>query len=87
MNSALMWVAATSLAGFLLMGRDKLRAMRGGWRTPERFLLIVAILGGSPGVYFGMRFFRHKTLRPLFRLGVPAILVAQALCFWLLFRR
>ena len=39
----------------------------------------LAAAGGSAGAYLGMLVFRHKTLKPLFRFGVPAMIIVQAL--------
>lgn len=63
----------------LLMGYDKLQAKKGGWRVPERNLILLAIMGGSTGIMVGMIVFRHKTRKPLFRMGIPAVLVLQYL--------
>lgn len=67
-----------NLAGFILMGVDKYKARRERWRIPERTLMLIAALGGSVGVFLGMRVFRHKTLHRLFSWGVPALFVLQA---------
>ena len=40
--------------------------------------MLTAALGGSIGVWGGMRVFHHKTLHNLFRWGVPTILLVQA---------
>jgi len=57
-------------------------------RTPEATLLLLAVLGGSPGALLAMHLFRHKTLHKKFTLGIPLILVAQVVlaivCAWLL---
>lgn len=74
-------VLVASIAGFALMGRDKRAARRGRWRIPEKTLFLAALLGGSPGVWLGMRLFRHKTRHPSFRYGVPAILIGQLVLF------
>ena len=64
--------------GLLLMLADKLRAKKKQWRVPERFLLLVAFLGGSLGTMLGMCAFRHKTKHPRFSVGVPVMMIVQA---------
>jgi len=51
-------------------------------RISENFLISLSIIGGSIGVYFGMYFFRHKTKKIKFTLGLPIILIVHGL-FWL----
>lgn len=72
------YLAVINLLAFLAAAVDKRRAERGRWRLPERTLWLLALLLGSGGLYFGMLVFRHKTQKPLFRFGVPALLVLQA---------
>ena len=84
MKWALVWVAALSLAGFVLMGMDKWKAKRGAWRVRERTFFLLAALGGAPGAILGMWAFRHKTRHWYFKFGLPAIFAAQlALALWL----
>jgi len=64
-----------TIIGFLVMAVDKRRAVRGGWRIPERTLFIIAALGGALGVWMGMELMRHKTRHTKFVIGIPAILV------------
>ena len=71
------WAGVMSLLDFCLMGFDKRRARRGGWRVRERTFFIVALLGGALGGVIGMFFFRHKTRHWYFRYGLPAILILQ----------
>lgn len=68
-------VSAVNLVAFLAMGYDKLQAKRSKVRIPEKILLILALLLGACGVYLGMLAFRHKTKKPLFRYGVPFLLM------------
>ena len=75
-----------NLVGFIIMGVDKKRAIRGAWRISEASLFLTAILGGSLGCILGMQHFRHKTKHWYFKYGMPAILVVQVLLFVLLFR-
>ena len=80
----LLWVAAVSLADFVLMGVDKWKARRGAWRVKEGTFFLLAALGGSPGAILGMWAFRHKTRHWYFKFGLPAIFAAQlALALWL----
>ena len=73
-----------SLLDFCLMGFDKHRAKRNGWRVRERTFFLLALLGGSPGAILGMRLFHHKTRHWYFKYGLPAILILQlALGLWL----
>ena len=63
--------------GFVIMLIDKKKAQKQRWRIPERTLLLIAAVGGSLGMLFGMYQFRHKTKHLKFTLGVPGILIAQ----------
>ncbi len=72
------YILLLSLADFCLMGVDKRRARLGRWRIPERVLLGLALLGGSPGGVLGMKLFRHKTHHWYFRYGLPGMLILQA---------
>lgn len=73
------WLLAWTLLAFALMGIDKALARGGRRRVPEKTLFLSAIAGGSAGALLGMFLFRHKTLHRSFRLGMPAILLAQLL--------
>ena len=83
----LLWVLIWSILAFALMGIDKWRAASHGWRIPEKTLFLSAALGGSLGAILGMSLFRHKTRKPLFYLGVPALLAVQAALLVLIFLR
>ena len=79
----LIWLGCLNLLGFCLMGFDKRRARREGWRVRERSFFIVAALGGALGTVLGMYVFRHKTRHWYFVWGMPAILLLQlALGVW-----
>ena len=56
---------------------DKHRARQHLWRVPERTLLLLAALGGSPAMLLTMLMIRHKTRHAKFMIGLPAILVVQ----------
>ena len=73
----LYYLAFINLLLFVLMGVDKAKAKRGSRRVPEATLFFLAVVGGSLGGLLGMAAFHHKTLHRSFRIGFPAILIAQ----------
>lgn len=76
------WLAGINVLAFLLMGWDKRQARRGGRRMPEKWVFLLALLGGTPGAMLGMYAFRHKTRHWYFRWGLPAILLLQLALLW-----
>ena len=83
MKVLLLYLAATNLLDFIAMGADKRRAKQGLRRIPETSLLLVAVIGGSVGGLLGMLVFRHKTRHAAFAVGLPVILLLQAVCAYL----
>lgn len=69
------YLIITNIVTFAVYGIDKIKAQKGAWRIPEKSLLLLAFIGGSLGAAAGMRFWRHKTLHPQFKWGVPLILL------------
>lgn len=68
------YLAMINLYGFMIMGMDKKKAKSGAWRISEGHLLGTALIGGSLGVFMGMRTFRHKTKHRRFQVSVPLML-------------
>lgn len=58
---------AISCVTFALYAADKAAAKRGGWRTPEAHLHLLALVGGWPAAACAQSFFRHKTSKESFR--------------------
>ncbi len=52
---------------FTAFGMDKRFSIRGGWRFPEKTLLLFAASGGTVGALIGQRYFRHKTQKQPFK--------------------
>ncbi|WP_253254158.1 DUF1294 domain-containing protein [Xanthomonas arboricola] len=63
-----LWYAATSIVAMLTYRRDKRAARRGGQRTPETTLHLIALLGGWPGALLAQAMFRHKSSKAAFQL-------------------
>ena len=62
-----------SLLAFGLYRYDKQHAKAGQWRTPEKILHGVELLGGWPGALVAQQMFRHKTRK-----------LSYQLLFWLI---
>lgn len=71
------YLIVINLTGFISMYWDKQKAKKGQWRTPEKTLLTIALIGGSIGSLIGMYTFKHKTHKTRFWIGIPVILVIQ----------
>ena len=73
----LYYLIAINVITFLIYGIDKFKAKKGKWRIPESSLLLLAIIGGSIGAWFGIKVWHHKTLHKKFKYGIPLIVIAQ----------
>ena len=71
------YVAIINTLAFIAYGIDKFKAKKGKWRIPESTLLLLAIIGGSIGAWFGIKVWHHKTLHKKFKYGIPLIVIAQ----------
>lgn len=58
---------------------DKNRARAKQRRVPERKLLFLALIGGSPGAFWAREFFRHKTRKQPFSNYLKSIVLLQAI--------
>ena len=74
-----------NLWGCFSMWSDKRKAIKGKYRTPEKRLFLIAILGGSLGSMIGMQRFRHKTKHWYFKYGMPAIFIIQVILISFIF--
>lgn len=73
----LAYVFILSILSFIQMGVDKKRAKNKEWRIPEKSLWFLALIGGAPGSFFGMLFFRHKTKRWNFKIGFFLLMIVD----------
>ena len=71
------YLIVINVIAFLLYGIDKEKARKGRWRISEKELILVAVIGGSVGAFFGIHFFHHKTRHWYFRYGIPVIVILQ----------
>ena len=73
------WLIAVNIIAIVITIWDKLAAISGAWRIPEKTLFLLCILGGCPGMYLTMQMIRHKPLHKRFMIGIPLIFLAVAL--------
>lgn len=78
----LFWLAWVNAAALCACGWDKRQARRHARRVPERVLLWLCALGGSPAFLLGMAVFHHKTRKPKFLYGVPLLFAIQVLALF-----
>jgi uncharacterized membrane protein YsdA (DUF1294 family) len=72
------YLLAINALTFAAFGRDKRAAARRERRTPERTLLLLAALGGSPAAMAARHALRHKTRKEPFRTQLWLVVAAQA---------
>lgn len=77
LKNVLIYAVIINIIGFLSMFIDKKKAQKGAWRTPEKELILITMLGGWIGTFSGMKLFRHKTQKPKFSIGIPVIMILE----------
>ena len=76
---------ATSVAAVIAYRGDKFAAQSGAWRTRERTLHVLALMGGWPGALIAQTLLHHKSGKPSFQLvfaTTVALNCAALLWFW-----
>ena len=85
LDIVLPYLVVINVATFFTYGLDKWKAKRSRWRIREAALLLLAVLGGSIGAWLGMKVWHHKTQHKKFKVGIPIIIIAQAIIIWYFF--
>lgn len=84
---ALIYLPVINVITWLAFWADKERARQGLYRIPERTLLLLALVGGSPAAIHAQQRLRHKTRKQPFATilaGIPVIQVAALIGITLL---
>jgi uncharacterized membrane protein YsdA (DUF1294 family) len=81
---AAVYIAASVAAG-VVYALDKSAARRHEWRTPERILHLLALIGGWPGALVAQTLLHHKSRKVSFRFAFWGTVVVNcgALAWWL----
>ena len=78
-TAAIAYLAAISVITVIITALDKFFAKKKMRRIPEATLLTLALFGGALSEYITMKFIRHKTLHKKFMVGLPVIIILQAI--------
>lgn len=90
LQAGFVWVLVAyplaSLTSFIQYWQDKANSQRGRWRTSEKALHLIELLGGWPGALVAQQCFRHKTRKLSYQLVFWAIVAAHQAVWvdWLL---
>ncbi len=80
------YLAVISVISIIVCCYDKFAAKHAKkHRTREASLLLLSALGGSVAMLLTMFIIRHKTKHTKFMVGIPAIIIIQAVVLFLLF--
>lgn len=63
------------------MGVDKYKAVYRKWRIKEATLLLLSLIGGGLGGFFGMSVFKHKTKKFYFSLTFALSIIIHICLF------
>lgn len=83
-NSIFLYVFIINLYSWFIIWKDKRKAIKQIRRIPEKQLWLLAWLGGATGIYVGMRMFHHKTRKPIFKWGIPFLIIYNVTLFVLI---
>lgn len=83
----IIYLAAISLISVIVCIYDKKISKKNKveLRIPEKMLLLLSALGGSVAMFICMIIIRHKTKHVKFMVGIPVIIIVQALIAYALF--
>ncbi len=73
-----------NLVAFIASGLDKKAAINHKRRVREKNLWMLAVIGGSVGLYLSMKVFRHKTKHWHFKYGVPVLIFVQIVVMYII---
>nr|WP_307326703.1 DUF1294 domain-containing protein [Evansella vedderi] len=69
------YLVLINLLAYSIMWLDKRAARLNQWRTPEKVMFQIALIGGAVGISIGMKHVRHKTQKTNFKVGIPLLIL------------
>ncbi len=82
--TVIVYVAVISILSIIITIYDKKIAGTGARRIPEKTLLVFSAIGGSVAMLLTMFAIRHKTQHKKFMIGIPLIMIVQAVLIYLI---
>lgn len=86
MKFLIIYLILINLIAVIVTVHDNAAAVKGNRRVKERTLLLISALGGSPAMLLTMLLIRHKTRKAKFMVGIPLIMILQAVIVFLVLR-
>lgn len=80
-NILIIYLIIINTVSFIIFGIDKYAAIKHKYRIKESTLFAISLIGGSIGGIIGMQVFRHKTLKSIFKYGLPIVLLFQIIIY------
>lgn len=80
------YLLVINVLALIFYGIDKQKAIHNKWRIKESTLLGLSLIGGSLGALLGMLVFHHKTKKPRFKFGVPAMLIMHVIILFFILK-
>lgn len=83
MNVFYIYLIVINIVSFLVVLYDKNRAINEQFRVPEKVLFLLTLIGGSAGIFAGMRMLRHKSSKNSYKLTVSIIVMIQIVILYI----
>ncbi len=82
------YVIIINVIAYVVMWYDKYQAIKKRQRVSENKLMLLALLLGSIGIFAGMKApIYHKATKPLFKIGIPILIVLNIVVVYFVFRK
>lgn len=73
-----------NVVAYVMMWYDKRKAIKKSYRISEKQLFALAFFMGALGIYAGMKSpIYHKTAKPLFKIGIPLLIILNGVLGYL----
>lgn len=82
------YVIIINVIAYATMWYDKAQAKKKRHRVSEKQLFALALFMGALGIYAGMKMpLYHKAAKPLFKIGIPLVLISNVFVVYLVLRK